>query len=56
MEEKLDILIEVMREQLEVQKSINYNIKQVLNNMPGEVSTSKIERLLEGIGDAVVNL
>lgn len=56
MEEKLDILINIMQEQLKVQREIEYNLKLIRGDMPSEVSTSKLERLLEKIGDVVVNL
>ena len=56
MEEKLDVLIEIMNNQLEAQKSTNRILKDILDNIPSGTSTSRIEEILVKIGDEVVNL
>lgn len=56
MERHFEVMIKLMEEQLAVQKQILTRLKDIEDNMPCEVSTSKIERLLTNIGDAVINL
>jgi hypothetical protein len=56
MERNFEVMIQLMKDQLTVQKEILRKLKDIEDNMPREISTSKIERLLESIGDVVVNL
>jgi hypothetical protein len=56
MERHYEVMIELLKEQLIVQKAILTKLKSIEDNMPREVSTIKIERLLESIGDVIVNL
>lgn len=56
MERHFEIMIELMVEQLAIQKQILTRLKDIEESMPSEVNISKIERLLTSIGDSVVNL